>query len=184
MSAPPEVPVLSEFAAGLSAVSWFAAVGDPPTAAEPETAASYLAGLGLSDVDLAWAADWAQAEALTNDAGWSDAWWQAEDRARQDLLGPAHDRLGERPLMAALDRIMRTASDAVMGPAAMAAARAGVADQALIRVAAGAATQACYQAGLALAAEAASDHPFRVKFRLFQSGRWPLGLIDGRFYVF
>jgi hypothetical protein len=63
-------------------------------------------------------------------------------------------------------------------------ARGGVADQALMRVAAGAAAQACHQAALARAAGAGDDHAFAQKFRLYAGGRWPLGVVGGRLFVF
>jgi hypothetical protein len=66
----------------------------------------------------------------------------------------------------------------------VAAARGGVADMALIRAAAGAATQACYQAALVLAAGAEAEHPFAIKFRLYEAGRWPLGIVGMTFNVF
>jgi hypothetical protein len=43
---------------------------------------------------------------------------------------------------------------------------------------------ACHQAGLVRVAGAGDDHAFQVKFRLFAGGRWPLGLVGGRFYLF
>ena len=34
------------------------------------------------------------------------------------------------------------------------------------------------------AGQDAPDHPFLVKFRLFEGGRWPLGIVAGRFRLF
>jgi hypothetical protein len=88
------------------------------------------------------------------------------------------------PLLEALSRVTQGASDAAHGQAALATARAAIADPALARAAAGAATQACYLAALAAAAAAVPDHPFLAKFRLFEAGRWPLGIVAGRFHLF
>ena len=38
-------------------------------------------------------------------------------------------------------------------------------------------------AALALAANCSGEHPFAAKFRLYQSGHWPLGLYDGIFHI-
>src|SRR5262249_44873967 len=100
------------------------------------------------------------------------------------LLEAAAGRCGEEPLMAALSEVMQAASDRVHGEAAVAAVRDGVADPALHRVAAGAATQACYHAALALAAGRGDTHAFGAKFRLFAGGRWTLGIVGERFFVF
>jgi hypothetical protein len=40
------------------------------------------------------------------------------------------------------------------------------------------------QAALARSAEAGPDHAFAQKFRLFAGGRWPLGVVGGRLFVF
>jgi hypothetical protein len=72
----------------------------------------------------------------------------------------------------------------LLGAAAVAAARAGMADPSVTRVAAGAASQACDQAALALAAGADGHHPFAAKYRLFLAGRWPLGVVGSRGFVF
>ena len=59
-------------------------------------------------------------------------------------------------------------------------------DEELIRAAVGAASQAIYQAGLLLAAENEEDqnHPFALKYRLFESGRWPIGVVGNSFHIF
>jgi hypothetical protein len=72
----------------------------------------------------------------------------------------------------------------VHGAAAVAASRSGVADEALIRAAAGAATQGAYHAALVLAAGGDEHHPFAIKFRLFEAGRWPLGIVGATFNLF
>lgn len=52
------------------------------------------------------------------------------------------------------------------------------------RRAAAAATQACYQGALALLAGADRRHAFSAKLTLFLRGRWPLGILGGRAYIF
>jgi hypothetical protein len=37
---------------------------------------------------------------------------------------------------------------------------------------------------LVTAAGASDDHAFAAKFRLFAGGRWPLGVVGGRLFVF
>jgi len=163
--------------------SWFAAAGEALTAAEQADAARYLAGLGFADVAVAPAGDWARAKALADAPDWDGAWWDAEERLRGALLETAGTRHGRPALLAALSRATQAASDVAHGQAALALVRAGIADPGLARAAAGAATQACYLAALAVAAEAPADHPFLAKLALFEGGRWPLGIVAGRFHV-
>lgn len=165
-------------------VSWFAAVGEPQTQADTDEAGRYLAGLGFAGLGVVAVAGWEDAKRIADDPAWDRRWWDAEETLRADLLGKAREQLGEGALVRLLSAASDTASDTVQGAAAIAAARAGVADPALIKSAAGAATQCCYQAALALAAAAGPDHPFAVKFRLFEAGRWPLGIVGDRFHLF
>jgi hypothetical protein len=56
-------------------------------------------------------------------------------------------------------------------------------DPSIVAKAAEAAILALHQRALADVAAAPDDHWFRIKFALFESGRWPLGLRSGRFYL-
>ncbi|MDP7547839.1 MAG: hypothetical protein QGF20_11140, partial [Alphaproteobacteria bacterium] len=78
------------------------------------------------------------------------------------------------------------AAEAVLESAEWAAEAAGIDDTELIRAAAGAAAQGIYQAGLLLAAENEDDehHAFALKYRLFESGRWPIGVVGNSFHIF
>jgi hypothetical protein len=164
--------------------SWFAAVGEPWADGERADAAAYLDALGLTGITLAAAADWPQAKALADAPDWQPAWWDAEERLRAALLERAAARHGRPALLEALSRAAQAASDASHGQAAAALLRAGIADPALARAASGAATQACYLAALAAADAAPAGHAFLVKLRLFEAGRWPLGIVAQRFHVF
>jgi len=172
-----------DFARGIAHASWFAACGEALTAGERAEAEAYLAALGLPAAAIAGVAGWAEAAATAQRPDWSRAWWDAEASAQQALHRRAAERFGEAPLLAALTAVTE-AADALPGFAALAMSRAGLADPALTRVAAGAAAQACHQAALALGAAAGSDHLFAIKYRLFAAGRWPLGIVGDRFFVF
>ena len=164
--------------------SWFAAVGENLTAAERAEAAGYLGALGFAGVPIEGVTDWRQAKALADAPDWDPAWWHEEERLRVALLAAASARHGRGTLLEALSRTTQGASDAAHGQAALAAARVGIADPALARAAAGSATQACYVAALAVSGAVDAEHPFLAKFRLFEAGRWPLGIVAGRFRLF
>lgn len=173
------------FADAIRRAPWFAACGEWLTAEDLDhDASAYLVGLGLGPCERAPVASWTDAAAITQLPDWSRAWWDAEEGERTRLFDLARAVHGERPLLEALTAATQTASDVVIGAAGLAAGRARVADDALHRVAAGAATQACYQAALAIAADAGEAHGFAAKFRLFAAGRWPLGIVGHRFFVF
>lgn len=184
MSAAPGHDGIARLRRSIPHLSWFAAVGEPPSLADADEAARYLAGIGFAGTDVAAVESWQDAKRIADDPDWDHRWWDAEEALRAELLDRAGRALGEGALFKILSAASDAASDTVQGAAAVAAARAGVADPALIKSAAGAATQSCYQAALALAGEAGPDHPFAVKFRLFEAGRWPLGVVGERFHLF
>lgn len=178
---------LAALLASVSHVSWFASLGDALTDSERADMAAYLAGLALGAIAVAPVADWASALRIASDPAWDARWWQAEERARQTLMQQALMRQADAGAPETLERLSAVAlaaHEATIGPAAMAAASAGVADPAAVRAASGAATQACYQGALALIAGAGPEHPFAAKLRLFQAGRWPLGIVAGTAYIF
>ena len=175
---------VAQFTARLRQRSWFAAVGQPANDAETATVRDYLSGLDLSTLDIEWVSGWRAAEHVIKAHQGSADWWQAEEDARQALLATVRRSMVEADYLAAMNRVVLEATEVVMGPAAIAASRENVADQALTKVAAGAATQACHHAALAIAAGAPEDHPFALKFRLYAGGRWPLGVVGAKFYLF
>jgi hypothetical protein len=87
-------------------------------------------------------------------------------------------------LFDALTRVTQAASDPAHARALRSLTDAGGVDEGLARAAAGAATQAGYLAALAVAAGQPASHAFLAKFRLFEAGRWPLGIVTARLWVF
>ena len=175
---------LGRFAETIGSASWFAACGEPLTIAEQDDAACWMASFGMKISGIDPVASWGEAGRLAKSPHWSRAWWDAEEEERKRLYVAAVEAAGEAALLAALTRVTDAATRLLHGAASVAASRAGVADPALTRVAAGAAGQACYQAALVLAADAGDTHPFAAKHRLFLAGRWPLGVVGERCFVF
>ena len=162
---------------------WFAGCGGALSDAEIAAAQAYLAALGLPRVAIAGIADWHEAAATAQREDWSRDWWQAEERERIALYRAAAAALGESALLARLGTAMDLAAAPIQAAATAALARAGIADETLSRVAAGAASQACHQRMLAEAAGRA-DHGFVIKYELYRGGRWLLGVVGERCFVF
>jgi hypothetical protein len=163
---------------------WFAACGMQLRDDERAAAGSYFAALDLRPVPVEGVADWREAAATAQRADWSRDWWQAEERERIALYRAATASLGESALLARLGTAMDLTAAAIQEAASAALARAGIADEMLARVAAGAASQACHQRVLAEAAGRGADHGFMVKYQLYRGGRWLLGVVGGRCFVF
>lgn len=156
-------------------VSWFAATATPLTDADRADGVAYAAALGFGAIRIAPVTSWPEARRIAMSPN-AAPWWDTEDRLVKALApDPA--------LIPALTRVTDAASAVVHGAASIVLTRAGIADGYLARAAAGAATQGCYHAALALAAQAGDQHPFAIKFRLYEAGRWPLGILGGALHI-
>jgi len=182
----PGLLAVSQFARMLREVPWFAALGEPLDEREVNLAEDYLAGMGFAEAAIVLAADWEEAEEAVRNPDWNTAFWEAEEQLRVALVTEACERADEATVQLALTHLSNTAAQAIVDRAEIAAVHWEIADEALLRTAIGAATQACYHAGLALAAESEDEeqHPFAIKYRLFEAGRWPLGLVGASYYLF
>lgn len=181
----PTLRAVSNFAKLLKTASWFSVIGMPLSEDERSEALDYLNALGFPDAGIGEITDWEDAEEAARNPDWNTGWWEAEEQLRAALVHQAIELIGdEETLLVALTHVTSTASDVVHGAAAVAASRFGLADEGLIRAAAGAATQSAYQAALVLAAGEDESHAFSAKFRLFEGGRWPLGVVGNTLNVF
>ena len=175
---------IERFAASLSEVPWFAHLGQPLLESEMVLARDYLDALGAGDAALATVGDWADAGTVAENPGFDTGWWDAEEQLRVALAADALIEIHEDELTLALTRLGERAALAAGEAAAAAAALARFTAEDLVRAATGAAVQAAHQRALVFAADATADHPFVRKFALFESGRWPIGVIGESFHVF
>ncbi len=169
---------LSPLRAEIRAASWFAALGEPLTGGDVSEAHAYAGAVEVVGVTT-----WPEAEAFLKTPNASLDWWNREEALRKSLLAEAEARHPDRPLWTSLTELTTEAGDLVHGKAATASARMGNAAPASIHVAAGAASQAVYQLAVARLAGKQTS-PFESKFRLFAAGRWPLGVVGSRLFLF
>ncbi len=175
----------------VGSLPWFSAVGRKLTATEINDAEAYIAGIGFAEMQVAGVENWLAASGAAQAPDWDDDWWQAEQQMQNALLEQALTQIDEHDLEVALTHVSTRAGEVAHEHAAKMAARQGVSDPALLKVAAGAAAQAAYQAALVLAVRGAEgeddgeeEHPFAIKFRLFEAGRLPLGITGSTFNLF
>jgi len=165
--------------------AWFTCLGLPLGIADLRDARSYLQALDYSpDVTISAVPDWQSAEAIIRDPQWDRVWWEREEDERTRLMQLARQRIGPIALLERLTAATELASQSIHGAAAIAAERDGVADAALVRAASGAASMALHGAALARLTGQGPEDLFVRKYALFESGRWPLGVIAGSFYLF
>ncbi len=175
---------VERFVAHLAAVPWFTHVGQPLLPDELRLARDYLDALGFADADILPVRDWEEATFAAENPGFDSAHWDAEESLRAALTSASLELLDQRELTLAMTRVSERAGTAVQSSIREAAAIGRVSDEALLRAAAGAAAQAAHHRALVEAAGVDSDHPFHLKFQLFETGRWPIAVIGGTFHLF
>jgi hypothetical protein len=182
----PGLMAVSQFVRMLGGVPWFGGLGLELDGREELLAEDYLLALGFPEARIALITDWEGAADAAANPEWNTDWWEAEEQARVALVAEACMRADEDTVMIALTHLQNQAVEAVLESAELAAEAAGIDDEELIRAAAGGAAQGIYQAGLLLAAENDDDehHAFALKYRLFESGRWPIGVVGNSFHIF
>jgi hypothetical protein len=163
---------------------FFARLGQPLEDEERALVWEYLRGLGIEDaLPVELSRDFATARRVTTDSTWDLRWWDAEQRERRRLFSQVLVDHPEREAFALLSGPLDS-GNALKTAASLAAARFDCDDAGLVGAAAGAASEALYLAELARLANESAAHPFRLKEALFAAGRWPLGILDGRYWLF
>jgi len=172
-----QLAAVEALAASIPGTPWFARVGQALSDADRADLAGYVAALDLDAGPVEPVATWESASRIAADPDWDRSWWQAEAREQVRLQAWAEERHGPEATLSALTHVTEAALDPTR------AAAEAASDEALSRVAAGAAAQACHLAALALAAGKPA-HGFVIKHRIFAAGRWPLGRVRERWYLF
>lgn len=185
----PALTRLARFARGLDGIPWFANLGEPATPGVKAVAAQYLDGLGFPEADMAILVDWEDAAAAAETVDWQSPAWEAEELLRSDLTARALELLSEDALRLAMTLIAERIAEPAREAMEQASFIWDVEDEAAKQLAVGAAVQAAHQAALTLVAAndpgfEAEDHPFAAKFKLFEFGRWPVGVVGSSFNMF
>ncbi|MGE0409694.1 MAG: hypothetical protein AB7P23_10615 [Amphiplicatus sp.] len=187
-----ELPALTRvgrFARGLAALPWFANLGEPLTPGARAVAERYAEGLGFPDAGPAILVDWEDAAAAAESLDWHSPAWEAEELLRADLTGRALALMSDEALALAMTMIAERVVEPATEAMEQASAIWDISGAAERQLAVGAAVQAAHQAALALIVANDPDfdaetHPFAAKFRLFEFGRWPVGIIGRSFNLF
>ena len=163
---------------------YFARLGAPVGEEESALVRRYVRALGIDDeLPVEVTHDWQRARSVTTHPEWDRRWWEAEQRERRRLYAHMLEVSPEEGVLKLLGNTLDS-DGAVRDAAARAAALASCTDAGLVRAAAGAASESVYLAELARIAAEDAEHPFRLKQALFAGGRWPLGILAGRYWLF
>ncbi|MCQ8183983.1 hypothetical protein [Parvularcula maris] len=188
-----EIPLLfgvRKLAYGLSAFSWFAHLGEEPSAAVRLASSGYLDRLGFPEADLAILPTPEDAAAAAETEGWASPAWEAEELVRAEVIGRALEVVSEEALEIAIKLVGAKAGESAKLAMEEEGAIWDIEDEAVKTLAVGAAVQAATSAALTLLAVEAdpeielSDHLFTHKLKLFELGRWPVSVVGQSFSLF
>lgn len=180
----PAIRIVTRFAASAARINWFAHVGEHIDDILETRAREYLDALGFPDVEVAPLHDWAEAAEAAENLDFDSTAWEAEEQLRAGLATDAVELVGEDALELLLTHVSARVSGPIRVGAEEAAALDGIEDEEAVTAAAGAAVQACHHAALVIAASGEPDHPFALKFTLFEAGHWPVGIAGRSFNLF
>ncbi len=182
-----EIPTLlrvKRFALNLDRVHWYASLGDALSEETIDTARNYLDLLGFPEAAVTPMTSFEEASdaALSMDLD-SEAWAQ-EEQLRVGLVARTLEQMDEAALNVALTHASSLASDNIREALEDIAAIWDLEEGPLLNLLTGSAVQAVHHAALVLTAGETDPHPFAHKFRLFEAGKWPIGLAGLSFNIF
>lgn len=180
----PTLMQVARFANLIEKTPWFSRIGEE---LKPETIAAardYLEALGFPETYPAEVPDWQDAITCLETNDWNSPAWETEEQLAASLITTTLEFIEEDVLEVALTNITGKAADAITRAVESASMKWGVEDEELLRAAIGQAVQACYQAALVIAAGEEEEHPFALKFQLYENGHWPLGIAGNTLNIF
>lgn len=179
---------VSHFARHVVHMEWFSRIGQSISAEELRITEDYLSAIGFPNTNIATVTDWNDAAAVAETPAWNSGWWEAEEQLRAALIADALMVIDERELTQSLNHVTaQTAGQALVAideAAKLHTIESNPNIMEFLNAAAGIAVASSYHAGLAIAAQNEAEHPFSIKFRLFENGRLPLGMAGNTFSIF
>jgi len=180
----PTLVLVARFAKLIPRTDWFRNVGDPLEKKVHDKARAYLDALGFPEATSAAVENWEEAAFSLETNDWNSPFWEVEQQLMAALSVEVTDNLDPELLEMVLAHVTSVASEYVSEAVIAAADRYGMHDDLLMKAAIGEGVQACYQAALVIAAGVDDNHPFTLKYQLYETGWWPLGVMGNTFNIF
>ena len=181
----PTLPLVKRFLKALTRVNWLANVGAGLSPEASDAARHYLDALGFPEVELFPVPSWEDAADAAANVGVDSAAWEAEEQMRIALATDATELLGEPVIEILLTHVSALIGKTVRATTEETASLWDVTDEGLMTAVAGDIIRSAHQVVLLLAIGSdEEDHPFALKFRLYESGHWPIGVSGNTFHIF
>ena len=180
----PTMKSVAPFVMLASDVRWFRALGDRPDSEARKLAADYTAALGFPEADPVFLPEWEDAATAAENTDYNSPAWEAEEQLRAVLTDEVLLALDADTLDMVMTHIAQSITVAIDEAAKEAAEFLRIDDESFVLAISGAAAQATYQAALVGMAGEEEEHPFAIRFQLFEKGHWPIGIIGNSFLIF
>ncbi|MBL4800630.1 MAG: hypothetical protein JKY45_01980 [Emcibacter sp.] len=180
----PTLVLASRFTKLIPRTDWFRYVGEPLEQDVVKKAELYLNALGFPEATPAEVEDWQEAAHSLETNDWNSPFWEVEQQLMAALTVEVTNTIDPKLLEMVLANVTSVASEYVSEGVVAAADRWGMHDEELMKAAIGEGVQACYQAALVIAAGVDDEHPFTLKYQMYETGWWPLGVMGNTFNIF
>lgn len=182
---------MGAFASVIRQTHWFTRIGQPLSLEENDLIARSAAATGFE----AWPADirdWDEAAEAAQNLNVNSPAWEAEESLRAAATLDALDFMTEEELQISMTHIQAVAAEVVPARIWDVATMWGMTDEQIIDAAVGHTMHACHNAALLVATgglaggleDEIEDHAFSLTFKLFEMGRWPIGITGQSYMVF
>ena len=179
---------IAKFTKKILHINWFSRVNQSLSDNDIELSEKYISAVGLPNSNISNVSDWNEAAGIAENPNWNSSWWEIEEQLKVSLITESLKYIQEDELSHALNHVTsQTAGQSLEAVAFEKFTKdSGNIDyyQSFVNAATGMAIASSYQAALVLSASADQDHPFSLKFQLFENGRLPIGLIGNTFSIF
>ena len=179
---------IAKFTKKILDIDWFSRTNQPLSNHDKELSEKYISAIGFPEANISNVSDWSEAAGIAENPNWNSNWWEAEEQLRSALLAQSLESIHDDELSHALNHVTTQTAGQSLEAVAFDKFAEELDDldyyQSFVNAAAGMAIASAYQAALVLSASAHQDHPFSLKFQLFENGRLPLGIIGNTFSIF
>ena len=180
----PSLKSVAPFLALASGVQWFSTLGEDPSRSFVKTARDYVDMLGFPEAEPGFLADWEEAAEAAQSLDINSPAWEAEEQLRAALTNDVLSIIDENTLEMVMAHVSGVVGSAIGEAALEASTHLGIQDEGFVNAVTGAAIQACYHAALVGMAAEEDNHPFAIRFQLFEQGRLPIGVIGNSFLIY
>lgn len=180
----PSLLSVAPFLALAENVNWFRALGETPNSETRTLARDYCDMLGFPEAEPGFFRDWFDAADGAESLDMNSPGWEAEEQMRAGLTSDILAMIPEDVFEMVMAHVMQAIAPMILDAVAEAADYLRIEDKSFATAAEGAAFQACHTAALVMMAGEESNHPFAIRFRIFEEGRWPIGIIGSSFLIY